>query len=74
MQLLKPLQEQLQAVDELRDANRASPYFNHLSAISESIPALAWVTLPAKPHKHVEEMYGTAQYWGNRVLKEYREK
>jgi len=74
MELLKPLQEQIQEMSNLRDENRASPYFNHLSAISESIGVLAWVTIDAKPHKHIEEMYGAAQYWGNRVLKEYKEK
>lgn len=74
MQLLNPLQEQIQEMTNLRDASRASPYFNHLSAISESIGVLAWVTIDAKPHKHIEEMYGAAQYWGNRVLKDFKEK
>jgi len=32
------------------------------------------VTEAPKPHKHVEESLGSAQYWGNRVLKEFREK
>lgn len=29
----------------LREKNRGSPLFNHLSAISESIPALGWVAV-----------------------------
>ncbi|KAH7384781.1 adenylate cyclase associated N terminal-domain-containing protein [Cadophora sp. MPI-SDFR-AT-0126] len=73
MQLLKPLQDSITSVSELRDANRGSPVFNQLSAVSESIGVLAWVTMDSKPHKHVEESLGSAQYWGNRVLKEYKE-
>jgi adenylyl cyclase-associated protein len=74
MELLKPLQESISAVSDIRDANRGSPVFNHLSAVSESIGVLAWVTVDPKPHKHVEESLGSAQYWGNRVLKEYKDK
>lgn len=45
MQLLRPTSEKIQAIQDLREKNRASEYFNHLSAISESIPALGWVTV-----------------------------
>lgn len=73
-ELLKPLQEAITTVNEIRDANRGKPFFNHLSAVSESISVLGWVTYEPKPHKFVEEMLGSAQYWGNRVLKEFKEK
>jgi len=74
MELLKPLQDELQAVSTIRDRNRGSPLFNQLSAVSESISVLAWVTVDTKPFKHVEESLGSAQYWGNRVVKENKEK
>ncbi len=74
MQLLNPLQESITAVGDIRDANRGSLAFNQLSAVSESITVLAWVTVDPKPHKQVEESLGSAQYWGNRVLKEYKDK
>ncbi|KAF8859488.1 hypothetical protein BDZ45DRAFT_357966 [Acephala macrosclerotiorum] len=74
MQLLKPFNQLISTVTELREANRGSPMFNQLSAVSESISVLAWVTADTKPHKVVEENLGSAQYWGNRVLKEYKEK
>ncbi|EKD19647.1 uncharacterized protein L3040_002010 [Drepanopeziza brunnea f. sp. 'multigermtubi'] len=74
MTLLKPLQESITAVSDIRDANRGSAVFNQLSAVSESIGVLAWVTVEPKPHKHVEESLGSAQYWGNRVLKEFKDK
>lgn len=74
MELLKPLQESISSVNDIRDANRGSPLFNQLSAVSESIGVLAWVTVDSKPYKHVEESLSSAQYWGNRVLKEYKDK
>ncbi|RFU24619.1 hypothetical protein B7463_g11717, partial [Scytalidium lignicola] len=74
MQLLKPLEQSIMAVTEIREANRGSSLFNNLSAVSESIGVLAWITIEPKPYKHVEESLGSAQYWGNRVLKEYKDK
>lgn len=74
IELLKPLQDELQAVSGIRDRNRGSPYFNQLSTVSESISVLAWVTVDPKPFKHVEESLGSAQYYGNRVVKDNKEK
>lgn len=72
--LLKPLTAQIEVVNSIREANRGKPEFNQLSAVSESISVFAWVTFDTKPAKHVEESLGSAQYWGNRVLKEFKEK
>lgn len=47
-ELLKPTSDQISAVQEFREKNRSSPFFNHLSAISESIPALGWVCVVSK--------------------------
>lgn len=41
--LLQPTSEQINAVQKFRESHRTSKLFNHLSAISESIPALGWV-------------------------------
>lgn len=41
--LLQPTSEQINAVQTFRESHRTSKLFNHLSAISESIPALGWV-------------------------------
>lgn len=74
VELLKPLQEQMQAVSDVREKNRGSPLFDQLSTVSESIAVLAWVTVDPKPFKHVEESLGSAQYYGNRVTKANKEK
>lgn len=41
--LLQPTSEQINNVQTFREKHRTSKLFNHLSAISESIPALGWV-------------------------------
>ena len=43
--LLLSTSNKIQEIQEFREKNRRSIYFNHLSAISESIPALGWVTV-----------------------------
>ena len=44
--LLKPTADQIGAAQKVRDDNRGDKeQFNHLTAISEGIPALGWVTV-----------------------------
>jgi adenylyl cyclase-associated protein len=74
MEILTDLQKQMGTVNDIREANRGSPLFNHLSAVSEGITALVWVTYEQKPANYVTEILGGAQFYGNRVLKEYKEK
>ncbi|OBT84258.1 hypothetical protein VE02_06986 [Pseudogymnoascus sp. 03VT05] len=74
MELLKPLQQEIRTVIDVKDANRGSEVSNQLSAVAESIGVIAWVTMDNKPFKHVDESFGSAQYFGNRVLKEFKEK
>lgn len=40
---LKGHTEGIEGIQKLREANKTSPNFTFLSAISESIPALGWV-------------------------------
>lgn len=72
--LLKPTSDQISAIQEYREKNRSSPFFNHLSAISESIPALGWVCVSPTPGPHVKEMNDAGQFYTNRVLKDWKEK
>lgn len=72
--LLKPTSDQISAIQEFREKHRSSPFFNHLSAISESIPALGWVCVSPTPGPHVKEMNDAGQFYTNRVLKDWKEK
>ncbi|MEE6484377.1 hypothetical protein FKM82_013853 [Ascaphus truei] len=71
--LLAPLSAQILAVQDFREKNRGSKFFNHLSAVSESVPALGWVALAPKPGPYVKEMMDAAMFYTNRVLKEYKD-
>ncbi|KAI0176069.1 adenylate cyclase associated N terminal-domain-containing protein [Hypoxylon sp. FL1284] len=73
-ELLKPINEALMAVNSIKESNRGSPVFSQLSAVAEGIMVLAWVTVDNKPFKHVEESLGSAQFFGNRVLKDHKDK
>jgi hypothetical protein len=42
---LKATSDQISGIQTHREAQRRSQFFNHLSAISESIPALGWVAV-----------------------------
>ncbi|KAF3904866.1 hypothetical protein ABW20_dc0106568 [Dactylellina cionopaga] len=74
LDLIKDMQSYMSFVNEHRDTNRSSPLLNHLSMVSEAVPALAWVTLDTKPAEFVSEMANAGQFYGNRVIKEYKEK
>lgn len=62
------------AVNDIREANRASPLFTHLTTVSEGIAVLGWITIEPKPIDYVSEILSVAQYHGNRIIKEYKEK
>lgn len=72
--LLKPTSDKISAIQNYREKHRSSQFFNHLSAISESIPALGWVTVSPAPSPYVKEMNDAGQFYTNRVLKDWKEK
>ncbi|KAG1469242.1 hypothetical protein G6F56_003368 [Rhizopus delemar] len=74
MKLLEPIQKALSEVVNLREANRHDAFFNHLSAVAEGIPALGWFTCELKPASFIKDMKDSAQFYSNRVIKEYKEK
>ena len=74
MEILKELQSTIGTVNDIRVANRASLFFNHLTMVSEGIAMLGWITIEPKPLDYVTDMLGSAQFYGNRVIKEYKDK
>ncbi|XP_018495592.1 adenylyl cyclase-associated protein 1 [Galendromus occidentalis] len=74
MALLKPQSEAIQKIQSFREANRTSKQYNHLSAISESIPFLGWVAVAPTPGPYVKEMADACKFYTNRVLMEYKDK
>ncbi|KAK4165189.1 adenylate cyclase associated N terminal-domain-containing protein [Cladorrhinum sp. PSN259] len=71
--LMKPAIDALTDLERIKDANRGNPFYDHLSAIANSIMVLAWPSITNKPYKHAEEMLSSAQFYGNRVIKNYKD-
>ncbi|KAJ5852495.1 uncharacterized protein N7529_011880 [Penicillium soppii] len=72
-ELMTDLHKASDSINNIRESNRASPLFNHLSAVAEGIVALAWF-FESKPADFVTDMIGGIEYYGNKVLKEYKDK
>ncbi|KAG0155009.1 hypothetical protein PDIDSM_582 [Penicillium digitatum] len=72
-ELMTDLHKASDSINNIRESNRASPLFNHLSAVAEGIVSLAWF-FESKPAEFVTDMIGGIEYYGNKVLKEYKDK
>ncbi|KAF9693221.1 hypothetical protein EKO04_008885 [Ascochyta lentis] len=78
MDFLKDLQASMEKTDEVRQSNREPALKDPLSMVADGVGSLGWVTIGGgggpKPHEYITELFGGAQMYGNKVLKEYREK
>jgi adenylyl cyclase-associated protein len=70
--LLKPLTDFITQIVELRDKNRVSKQFNHLSTLSEGISALGWVTVSPTPGPFVNESRASSEFYSNKLLVQYK--
>ncbi|KAH6562126.1 hypothetical protein BASA50_003501 [Batrachochytrium salamandrivorans] len=73
-QFISPLQQALSKVVELKDKNRPSPLFFHLSTVADGIGALGWVVVEPAPSPYVNELKEAAQFYANKVIKENKDK
>ncbi|OAT04308.1 adenylyl cyclase-associated protein [Blastomyces gilchristii SLH14081] len=71
--LLSDLRKASDEINNIREANRPSPLFNHLSAVAEGVVSLGWFFEP-RPAEFVRESVAGAQFYGDRVLREYKGK
>ncbi|KAI0648265.1 adenylate cyclase associated N terminal-domain-containing protein [Trametes meyenii] len=73
--LLAPLQKDIEAITRAKEANRKDrEWFNHLSTVAEGAPCAGWVTISPKPGPYANEIKDSTQFYGNRVIKEFKEK
>jgi adenylyl cyclase-associated protein len=70
--LLKPTSDLMGKIVAIRDSNRASKVFGHLSTISEGISALGWVAMPPTPGPFVDEARASSEFYSNKLLMQYR--
>lgn len=73
LEQLAPINAKIEQISSIKDANRRSAFFNHLNTISEGAPVLGWIVTDT-PVSFVPEFKDSAQFWSNRVVKEYKDK
>jgi adenylyl cyclase-associated protein len=76
MEITKDLQAAMEKVDEIRQGNREPPLRDPLTMVADGVGALSWLTIEGspKPHEYITELFGGAQIFGNKVLREYKDK
>ncbi|KAL6930130.1 hypothetical protein ACO0SA_001537 [Hanseniaspora valbyensis] len=69
---LKPISTKIMEINEFKESQRNSKYSAYLSSFCEGFPVFSWVTTTT-PQGLVDSFKEAAQFWTNRVLKEFRE-
>lgn len=68
------LQPTLDAIKQIREIKLDRKFDPHQKAINEALNCVSWVMLPTFPLPFVKETLGSAEYWTNRIRKDYRGK
>jgi adenylyl cyclase-associated protein len=71
---VRPTQQAIERICEVREKNRPSPFYNHLSTVSEGIPAFGWISMEPAPAPYITEMKNSAMFYADRVKKEFKDK
>lgn len=72
LKAVKPTNEHIEKIGQIKDANRQSKFFNHLNTLAEGAPVLGWIVSDT-PVSLIPEFKDSAQFWANRILKEHRD-
>lgn len=72
--LLEKLQRSMQYVADATQKHSTSEYQNHLKTVSEGVSAAGWVAVENKPGPYIKDMIEASQYYGNRVVKDWKGK
>jgi len=70
--LYQPTANLLNEVVNVREKARGNKQFNHLSTLSEGIPALNWVLVSPTPGPFVDEARASSEFYSNKLLVEFK--
>ncbi|KAG5456033.1 MAG: adenylate cyclase associated N terminal-domain-containing protein [Olpidium bornovanus] len=73
-ELLELVSRESREAYQFCESHRLTPQANHVRTVAEGISALGWIAVEQKPSSFVGEMRDAAQFYANRVMKEYKEK
>ncbi|KDQ59424.1 hypothetical protein JAAARDRAFT_32984 [Jaapia argillacea MUCL 33604] len=72
---LAPLLADIEAITRLKETYRKDrDWFTHLSAVAEGAPCVGWIAIESKPAPYVKDIMDSTQFYGDRVIKGYKEK
>lgn len=71
--IVTPISSIITKIIEIKDGNRTHAHFNALNAVAEGVPVMGWVCV-STPVSFVPDFKDSAQFWTNRVLKDYKAK
>lgn len=69
---LKPLNESVMMINEIKDKNGPSKSSAYLSSITDGAPLVSWV-LSETPLSLISDFKDASQFWTNRILKEFKD-
>ncbi len=71
---MSPFSADVEAISRLKEANRKDrDWYTHLTVIAEGAIIVGWVIQP-KPGPAINEIKDTVMFYGNRVMKEFKDK
>lgn len=72
--LFGPVAQAMAVAKAIQDANRGHALYNHLSCVADGIMLLAWMKVQMRPFRHIDQMLECAQYFGNKVKMDRKQK
>ncbi|KAL1947333.1 hypothetical protein VTO73DRAFT_14294 [Trametes versicolor] len=73
--LLAPLLKDIEGISRANEVGRKDrDWVSHFSTVSTAAPCVGWVTISPKPAPYVADHKESAEFYSNRVIKEWREK
>ncbi|KAH8655347.1 adenylate cyclase-associated CAP [Xylariales sp. PMI_506] len=72
--LTRPMKDAAARVLEVQENTHGTTMHSHLTCVSDGIPLLGWISIELRAFRHVDKFLEQCQYFGNKVLKEQKEK
>ncbi|CCA74201.1 probable adenylyl-cyclase-associated protein CAP [Serendipita indica DSM 11827] len=72
--ITQPLHTDVGAIKQIQEKNRDRNWSLHLQTVADGAPSVGWLLLPSNPVGHIQVQKEAAEFYGNRVIKEYKEK
>ncbi|KAI1081795.1 adenylate cyclase-associated CAP [Whalleya microplaca] len=70
--LIRPMSDAIADIIEIKEHSRGDKTYDHLSSVADGIGVMGWIYVEVSPFRHVDQYLGYSQYFGNKVMKEYK--